>query len=112
MINLQKLSLATLTAAILASVGGNAPATGAELFFNLSGNFDYDKFFPASSPPTIYDELDGGSFTGFFSIDSEEDDTNPEVGQGTYKLSSWQIDLLTYSLPGRRLPITPGTGDW
>jgi hypothetical protein len=46
MINLQKLSLATLTAAILASLGGNAPAAGAELFFNLSGNFDYWKFLP------------------------------------------------------------------
>jgi len=95
--NLQKLSLATLTAAILASVGGNAPAAGAELFFNLSGNFEYWKFFPASSPPTIYDELDGGSFTGFFSIDSEEEDTNPAVREGTYELSSWQIDLLTPS---------------
>jgi hypothetical protein len=97
MINLQKLSLATLTAAILASVGGNAPAAGAELFFNLSGNFDYWKFLPASSPPTIYDELDGGSFTGFFSIDSEEEDTNPAVGEGTYKLSSWQMNILTPS---------------
>jgi hypothetical protein len=97
MINLQKLSLATLTAAILASVGGNAPAAGAELFFNLSGNFNYTKYLPASSPPTIYDELDGGSFTGFFSIDSEEEDTNPAVGEGTYEISSWQIDLLTPS---------------
>jgi hypothetical protein len=97
MINLQKLSLATLSAAILASVGGNAPAAGAQLFFNLSGNFNYWKFLPASSPPTIYDELDGGSFTGFFSIDSEEEDTNPAVGEGTYELSSWQIDLLTPS---------------
>jgi hypothetical protein len=67
------------------------------LFFNLSGNFDYWKFLPASSPPTIYDELDGGSFAGFFSIDSEEEDTNPEVRRGTYELSSWQIDLLTPS---------------
>ena len=97
MINLQKLSLATLTAAILASLGGNAPAAGAELFFNLSGNFDYWKFLPASSPPTIYDELDGGSFTGFFSIDSEEEDTNPAVGQGTYEISSWQMNILTPS---------------
>jgi hypothetical protein len=98
MINLQKLSLATLSAAILASVGGNAPAAAAQLFFNVSGNFNYFfKVFQASSPPTIYDELDGGSFTGFFSIDSEEDDTNPEVRQGTYELSSWQIDLLTPS---------------
>jgi hypothetical protein len=97
MINLQKLSLATLTAAILASVGGNAPATAAQLFFNISGNFDYFEYFPASSPPTIYDELDGGSFTGSFSIDSEEEDTNPEVRRGTYELSSWQIDLLTPS---------------
>jgi hypothetical protein len=97
MINLQKLSLATLSAAILASMGGNAPAAGAELFFNISGNFNYWKFLPASSPPTIYDELDGGSFTGFFSIDSEEEDTNPAVGEGTYELSSWQIDLLSSS---------------
>jgi len=97
MINLQKLSLATLTAAILAAVGGNAPAAGAELFFNLSGKFDYWKFLPASSPPTIYDELDGGSFTGFFSIDSEEEDTNPAVREGTYKLSSWQMNILTPS---------------
>jgi hypothetical protein len=97
MINLQKLSLATLSAAILASVGGNAPAAAAQLFFNLSGNFNYWKFLPASSPPTIYDELDSGSFTGFFSIDSEEEDTNPAVGEGTYELSSWQIDLLASS---------------
>ncbi len=97
MINLQKLSLATLTAAILAPVGGNAPADAAQLFFNLSGKFQYLKFFPASSPPTIYDELDGGSFTGFFSIDSEEEDTNPAGGQGSYELSSWQIALLTPS---------------
>jgi len=97
MINLHKLSLATLSAAILASVGGNAPAAGAELFFNLSGNFDYWKFLPASSPPTIYDELDGGSFTGFFSIDSEEEDTNPAVGEGTYEISSWQMNILTPS---------------
>jgi hypothetical protein len=97
MINLQKLSLATLSAAILALVGSNAPAAAAQLFFNISGNFDYFEYFPASSPPTIYDELDGGSFTGFFSIDSEEEDTNPAVGEGTYELSSWQIDLLTPS---------------
>jgi hypothetical protein len=97
MINLQKLSLATRSAAILASMGGNAPAAGAELFFNISGNFEYQQFFPASSPPTIYDELDGGSFTVFFSIDSEEEDTNPAVAEGTYELSSWQIDLLTPS---------------
>jgi hypothetical protein len=97
MINLQKLSLVTLSAAILASVGGNAPAAAAQLFFNLSGNFNYWKFLPASSPPTIYDELDGGSFTGFFSIDSEEEDINPAVGEGTYELSSWPIDLLTSS---------------
>jgi hypothetical protein len=93
MINLQKLSLATLTAAILASVGGNAPAAGAELFFNFSGNFTFQRFVPG--PSSIYDELDGGSFSGFFSIDSEEEDTNPAVGQGTYELSSWQINLLT-----------------
>jgi hypothetical protein len=97
MINLQKLSLATLSAAILASLGGNAPAAGAELFFNFSGNFDYWKFLPASSPPTIYDELDDGSFSGFFSIDSEEEDTNPAVGEGTYELSSWQMNILTPS---------------
>jgi hypothetical protein len=95
MINLRKLSLVTLSAAILSLVGGNAPAAAAQLFFNLSGNFTYQRFFPA--PPTIYDELDGGSFTGFFSIDSEEEDTNPAVGEGTYELSSWQIDLLTPS---------------
>jgi hypothetical protein len=92
MINLQKLSLATLSAATLSLLGGNAPATAAQLFFNISGNFIYQQFLPE---PTIYDELDGGSFTGFFSIDSEEDDTNPAIGQGTYELSSWQIDLLT-----------------
>ena len=92
MINLQKLSLVTLSAATLSLVGGNAPAAAAQLFFNVSGNFRYQQFLPES---TIYDELDGGSFTGFFSIDSEEDDTNPAVGQGTYELSSWQIDLLT-----------------
>jgi hypothetical protein len=97
MINLQKLSLATLSAAILASMGGNAPAAGAELFFNFSGNFDYWNFLPASSPPAFYDELDGGYFTGFFSIDSEEEDTNPAVGQGTYELSSWQMNILTPS---------------
>jgi hypothetical protein len=95
MINLQKLSLATLSAAILASLGGNAPAAAAQLFFNISGNFIYQKFL--SEPTPIYDELDGGSFTGFFSIDSEEGDTDPAVGQGTYELSSWQIDLLTSS---------------
>jgi hypothetical protein len=92
MINLQKLSLATLSAATLSLVGGNAPAAAAQLFFNLSGNFIYRQPLPE---PTTYDELDGGSFTGFFSIDSEEEDTNPAVGQGTYELSSWQIDLLT-----------------
>jgi hypothetical protein len=92
MINLQKLSLATLSAAILASLGGNAPAAAAQLSFNVSGNFIYRQSLPE---PTTYDELDGGSFTGFFSIDSEEEDTNPAVGQGTYELSSWQIDLLT-----------------
>jgi hypothetical protein len=69
MINLRKLSLVTLSAAILASVGGNAPAAAAQLFFNLSGNFTYQKFVPA--PSSIYDELDRGSLTGFFSIDSE-----------------------------------------
>lgn len=93
MINLRKLSLVTLSAAIMASVGGNAPAVAAQLFFNLSGNFIYQKFL--SEPTPIYDELDGGSLTGFFSIDSEEDDTNSSFGQGTYQLSSWQIDLLT-----------------
>jgi hypothetical protein len=93
MINLRKLSVATLSAAILASVGGNAPAAAAQLFFNLSGNFTYQKFVPG--PSSIYDELDGGSLTGFFSIDSEEEDTNPAFGQGTYELSGWQIDLLT-----------------
>jgi hypothetical protein len=98
MINLQKLSLATLTAAILASVGGNAPAAAAQLFFNVSGNFTFQRFIPGlSGPSSIYDELDGGSFSGFFSIDSEEEDTNPEVRRGTYELSSWQIDLLTPS---------------
>jgi hypothetical protein len=56
------------------------------------GTLDYQS---SSGPSSIYDELDGGSFTGFFSIDSEEDDTNPAIGQGTYELSSWQIDLLT-----------------
>jgi len=93
MINLHKLSLVTLSSAILSLVGGNAPAAAAQLFFNLSGNFTYQKFSPG--PSSIYDELDRGSLTGFFSIDSEEDDTNPAVGQGTYELSSWQIDLLT-----------------
>ena len=93
MINLRKLSLVTLSSAILSLVGGNAPAAAAQLFFNLSGNFTYQKFSPG--PSSIYDELDRGSLTGFFSIDSEEDDTNPAVGQGTYELSSWQIDLLT-----------------
>ncbi len=93
MINLQKLSLVTLSAAILASVGGNAPAAAAQLLFNLSGHFTYQKFSPA--PSSIYDELDGGSLTGFFSIDSAEGDTNPAVGQGTYELSGWQIDLIT-----------------
>jgi hypothetical protein len=94
MINLQKLSLVTLSAATLSLVGGNAPAAAAQLFFNVSGNFRYQQFLPES---TIYDELDGGSFIGFFSLDSEEDDTNPAFGQGTYELSSWQIDLLTQS---------------
>jgi len=92
MMNLQNLSLATLSAAILASVGSNAPAVAAQLSFNVSGNFIYRQSLPE---PTTYDELDGGSFTGFFSIDSEEEDTNPAVGQGTYELSSWQIDLFT-----------------
>ncbi len=94
MINLQKLSLATLSAATLSLVGGKAPATAAQLFFNVSGNFIYRQPLPE---PTIYDELDGGSFIGFFSIDSEEEDTNPAVREGTYELSSWQIDLLTSS---------------
>jgi hypothetical protein len=95
MINLQKLSLVTLSAAILALVGSNAPAAAAQLFFNLSGNFRFQRVNPG--PSSIYDEIDDGSFTGFFSIDSEEDDTNPAIGQGTYELSSWQIDLLTSS---------------
>ena len=94
MMNLQNLSLATLSAAILASVGSNAPAVAAQLSFNVSGNFIYRQSLPE---PTTYDELDGGSFSGFFSIDSEEEDTNPEVRRGTYELSSWQIDLLTPS---------------
>jgi len=98
MINLQKLSLATLSAATLSLLGGNAPATAAQLFFNISGHFMHyidQQFFLEPPEPIIYNELDGGSFTGFFSIDSEEDDTNPAIGQGTYELSSWQIDLLT-----------------
>ena len=98
MINLQKLSWATLTAATLSLLGGNAPATAAQLFFNISGHFMHyidQQFLPEPPEPIIYNELDGGSFTGFFSIDSEEDDTNPAIGQGTYELSSWQIDLLT-----------------
>jgi hypothetical protein len=95
MINLQKLSLVTLSAVILSSVGGHAPAAAAQLFFNISGSFSYEKF--ESDTTSIYDELDRGSFTGFFSLDSEEDDTNPAVGDATYELSSWQIDLLTQS---------------
>ncbi len=110
MINLQKLSLVTLSAAILASVGSNAPAAGAELFFNVSGNFIYRQPLPE---PTTYDELDGGSFTGFFSIDSEEEDTNPAVGQGTYELSSWQIDLFTAgrNLVGQLTSADGGSGE-
>ncbi len=111
MINLQKLSLATLSAAILASVGGNAPAAAAQLFFNLSGNFTYQRFVPG--PSSIYDELERGSLTGFFSIDSEEDDTNPAVGQGTYELSSWQINLLTPGgdLVGQLTSADGGSGE-
>jgi hypothetical protein len=111
MINLQKLSLATLSAAILASVGGNAPAAAAQLFFNLSGNFTYQRFVPG--PSSIYDELDRGSLTGFFSIDSEEDDTNPAFGQGTYELSGWQIDLLTPGgdLVGQLTSADGGSGE-
>jgi hypothetical protein len=111
MINLQKLSLATLSAAILASVGGNAPAAAAQLFFNLSGNFTYQRFVPG--PSSIYDELNRGSLTGFFSIDSEEDDTNPAVGQGTYELSSWQINLLTPGgdLVGQLTSADGGSGE-
>jgi hypothetical protein len=110
MINLQKLSLATLSAAILASVGGNAPAAAAQLSFNVSGNFIYRQSLPE---PTTYDELDGGSFTGFFSIDSEEEDTNPVVGQGTYELSSWQIDLFTAGgdLVGQLTSADGGSGE-
>jgi hypothetical protein len=111
MINLQKLSLVTLSAAILASVGGNAPAAAAQLFFNLSGNFTYQKFVPG--PSSIYDELDGGSLTGFFSIDSEEGDANPSFRQGTYELSTWQIDLLTPGgdLVGQLTSADGGSGE-
>jgi len=111
MINLHKLSLVTLSAAILASVGGNAPAAAAQLFFNLSGNFTYQRFVPA--PSSIYDELDRGSLTGFFSIDSEEEDTNPAFGQGTYELSGWQIDLLTPGgdLVGQLTSADGGSGE-
>jgi hypothetical protein len=111
MINLRKLSLVTLSAAILSLVGGNAPAAAAQLFFNLSGNFTYQKFSPA--PSSIYDELDRGSLTGFFSIDSEEEDTNPAFGQGTYELSGWQIDLLTPGgdLVGQLTSADGGSGE-
>jgi len=89
MINLQKLSLATLTAAILASVGSNAPATAAQLFFNISGSFD-----EIASTNFSYPELVSGSFSGTFSFDSAAVDQNPETGRGLYGLSSWGIDLL------------------
>ncbi len=89
MINLHKLSLVTLSAAILASVGSNAPAAAAQLFFNVSGRFD-----DTPSSNFSYPELASGSFSGTFSFDSAALDQNPATDRGLYGLSSWGIDLL------------------
>lgn len=88
---LKQLSLATLGSAIIALVGNSTPAAAAQLFFNVSGRF----FAPFGLDTTsIYNELDGGSLTGVFSLDSAASDQNPALGQGLYELSSWQIDFI------------------
>ncbi len=101
---LQKMSVAALGAAAV-SLGGVAPAQAFELKYTFEGT-------TGDAYSYLYPEYQNARFSGYFTVDSDAIDENPDPYKGKFKLTGFFMEIVNDCFPEFKATVTPGTNPY